>query len=163
MSLTVIFRSSAAGGTTSVVDAGNIASAEAFGADTFTDHVALVGAGGIASAEAFGADTFTDHVAVAGASGIASAEAFGQPTVSSTGAPVQQQPVLGGGWGRPVFYTGKRREIVVPGLDRPAIRIEHQVVGAGGIPSEEAFGSPTVTSRRSAQRRRREEEALLAA
>src|SRR4051812_7656080 len=78
----------AGGGTASVVDAGGIASAEAFGADTFVDRIAVVDAGGIASGQAFGADTFVDHARIVDAGGIVSAQALGQPTLTERAAVV---------------------------------------------------------------------------
>lgn len=146
-------------GTTStayqVVDAGGIASAEAFGADTFGSHLPVVDAGGISSGEAFGADTFSSHLAINDAGGIVSAEAFGQPTVTAVSAPSQQS--LGGG--------GTPRRPHAPQLVQHTPFVVPKwvtVVGAGGIESAEAFGLPRVIARRDEQRRRREEELLAA-
>lgn len=141
----------ASGGTTAIVDAGGIASAEAFGADTFASHVSVAGAGAIASSEAFGADTFSSRVAVVGAGGIVSSEAFGQPTVTAIGA---ASPSQFGGWPPRLHKFETYTPLVVPKWVK--------VRGAGGIESGEAFGLLRVTSRRAARVRRREEELLAA-
>jgi hypothetical protein len=122
----------ATGGTASVIDAGGIASAEAFGADTFNDHVAAVDVGGIASAEAIGA-----------------------PTVTHLGGTTDLQG--GGAWRNPPHFRPPFEPytpFVVP--------MWVKVRGAGGIESAEAFGRPSVASRRGSARRRREEELLAA-
>jgi hypothetical protein len=144
----------ASGGTVSVVDAGAIASAEAFGQPSVSARFAVIGAGAIPSAEAFGQPTITFRASVLDAGGIGSAEAFGEPSIS---ARVPQPAVVpsGGLGGRPILRRGEKPTLVLPGW-----RIAR---GAGGIESEEAFGEPRIVSRRDVRRRRDEEAELLAA
>lgn len=71
----------AAVGSQSIVGAGAIASAEAFGLPTVTPgSVSITGAGAIASAEAFGSSLVGQSQTLSSVGAIASAEAFGQRT-----------------------------------------------------------------------------------
>jgi len=116
------------GGAASIVGAGGIASAEAFGSPALS---VLVSATGIASAEAFGQPTVT---AVAGAAsimdagGIASAEAFGAPSLFAS---IQAAGISSGeAFGQPTVTTSTAAA---------------DILSAGGIASGEGFGLPTIS------------------
>lgn len=152
--LTLLFNQSSAA---VVIGAGGIASAEAFGLPTVFAHWPIVDDDDIASQEAFGQPAITIRSIIADAGGIASAEAFGQPTVSTAGGEAPAQS--GGRRRRAPWWLHEPRPWTEA---RPPYQFVVQVVDAGGIPSAEAFGLPTITTQRSVKRRRREEELLAA-
>src|SRR6266545_3661560 len=131
-----------ASGTHSIVGAGGIASAEAFGQPAVATRFPIVGAGAIPSAEVFGLPSITARAAVIGAGGIASVEAFGLPTVTVIGGEVH----VTGGRRRPLRQEPHEpyKPLIVPRW--------HKVIGAGGIESIEEFGLPRVTVRRDVNR-----------
>lgn len=113
-----------AGADADILGAGQIASAEAFGAPVIA---AQVDTAGIASAEALGAPDLGPQIAAAG---ITSAEAFGD-------ASIQAQIYSAG------IVTGE--QFGEPLVE--AVATDAEILMAG-IPSEEAFGSPQIYVRR---------------
>jgi lysophospholipase L1-like esterase len=130
--------------TDSIIGAGGIASAEAFGQPTISVNVSTIG---IASAEVFGQPTVTvagtGHDII-GAGGIASSESFGQPAISAT---VQSAGIVSGEvFGQPTISARVSAAGIASaeafGLPSISARIS-----PASIPSSEVFGQPTISVR----------------
>jgi hypothetical protein len=124
-----IFVGIAGGGGQTISDAGNIASAEAFGSAVVSaGTVSITGAGAIGTAEAFGSTTVTPGaVTITGAGAIASEEAFGSAVVSAGTTVVTGVGAIASA---EAFGTAQ---------------LDLGVTGAGAIASAETFGDTVVS------------------
>jgi hypothetical protein len=148
-----------------IVGAGGIASAETFGSPALS--VSVAGAGAIPSAEVFGQPSV--KATIGGAGAIPTAEALGQPGVAagigSAGIPSAEalgQPAIGVGMSAAGVPSGEAlgqpalaARIAAAGIPSeeavgtPSLGwagADHEITGAGGIASVEAFGAPTIAA-----------------
>jgi len=128
-----------------IVGAGGIASAETFGSPALS--VSVAGAGAIPSAEVLGQPSV--KATIGGAGAIPTAEALGQPAigvgVSAAGVPSGEalgQPALAAR----IAAAGIPSEEAVGTPSLGWAGADHEITGAGGIASVEAFGAPTIAA-----------------